>query len=193
MASRITLGHRVFLTLLPMMVLLTVRGTAEVCLMYQLGGRIDKVLQDNYESVAAMEQLKEAADRIDSSLQFMLLTGKLSDPGERTASESKAHADFADHWQRYERALEKKQAHVTVHPEEDRLVDRLKDLTNQYRSQGTDFDQRAASGVIRNEDYEAQAGPQATFVAIKQVADEILQLNQTEMKRASAAARHSAD
>src|SRR5262249_44463844 len=68
----ITLRQRIFLTLLPLVILLTVLGSAGVVLLYRLGGRIDVILRENYDSVLYMERLHEALERIDSSFAFAL-------------------------------------------------------------------------------------------------------------------------
>ena len=47
-------------------------GRAGVVLLYQLGGRADLILRENYASVQAMFRLNEAAERIDSGFQFAL-------------------------------------------------------------------------------------------------------------------------
>ena len=41
-------------------------------LLHRLGGSIDAILRENYDSVIAMERLNEALERIDSSFQFAL-------------------------------------------------------------------------------------------------------------------------
>ncbi len=67
-----SLRSRIFLTLAPLLVLLAVLGSAGAWLLYDLGGRIDVILRENYESVLAMQHLNEALERIDSSFEFAL-------------------------------------------------------------------------------------------------------------------------
>src|SRR5262245_35055319 len=69
---RLSLRSRILLTLVPLLVLLAVLGGAGVVLLYRLGGSIDLILRENYDSVVAMERLNEATERIDSSFQFAL-------------------------------------------------------------------------------------------------------------------------
>ena len=105
-------------------------------LLHQLGGSIDTILRDNYESVVAMQDLKESLERIDSSFQFLLVAQELKDQHERRALETKARTAFAENWQRYAAAFGKEQENVTIHPTEDDLVARLSQQTDHYRRQG---------------------------------------------------------
>ena len=54
-----TLGlrQRIFLTLVPLLLLLAVLGSAGVVLLYQLGNSTGAILRENYDSVIAMERL----------------------------------------------------------------------------------------------------------------------------------------
>ena len=185
--------RRIILTASMLLVLLAVRGTPGMWLLYQLGDRIDAVLRDNYDNVVAMHDLQEGLERIDSSFQSMFIAQGLNDPGDRGALESQARASFEDSWFRYHEALGKKRANITIHPAEDSLVERLTELTRRYHTQGQNFYQRATSGSIRYQDYSGESGPHETFLEIKQVADNILQLHRREMKLAAKAARRDAD
>jgi signal transduction histidine kinase len=158
--------------------------------LHRLGGSIDVILKENYESVLAMQDLKEALERIDSAFQFTLVAQGLKDQRERELLESKARHAFTENWQRYEVALSKEQDNITIHPAEDELVDHLLDATKRYRSQGNAFMQRGKS--ITHQDYYGDAGLLSTFDRIKQVADDILQLNEKEMKKDSDTASRTA-
>ena len=68
----LTLRDRIVLTLVPPVVLLVVLAVAGVVLLSHLGGRIDAILRENYDSIIAVERLNEALERIDSSFQFTL-------------------------------------------------------------------------------------------------------------------------
>lgn len=193
MANGMTLRQRIILTLLPLLVLPGMLGIAGVWLLHQLGGSIGTILRENYYSVLAMQDLKEALERIDSSFQFMLVAHGLSDPQERDALEQKARNAFAENWSRYDAALDNEQANVTIHPAEDDLVSQLAKHTDAYRTQGQEFYRRAASGGIQHLDYYGKGGLYEEFGAIKETADNILQLNQRAMKAASEAASQSAD
>ena len=70
----LSLRHRLVLTIVPLMVLSAVVGATGLVLLHRLGGRIDVILRENYDSVVAMVGLKEALERIDSSHQFALVS-----------------------------------------------------------------------------------------------------------------------
>jgi signal transduction histidine kinase len=173
------------LTLLPLLFLLAGLGTAGVLLLNRLGGSIDVILRENYESVVAMQDLKECLERIDSSFQFMLVARGLKDEKERKALEEKAQQAFEKNWQGYEAALRKEQDNITIHPREDELVEQLENLTRQYRHQGKAFYRQANQGEARHQDYYGKGALYDRFNQVKQVADDILRLNQEEMVLAS--------
>ena len=68
----LTIRDRIFLTLVPLLVLVVALGVAGMILLWRLGGRVDAILRENYDSIIAMEHLNEALERIDSSFQFTL-------------------------------------------------------------------------------------------------------------------------
>ena len=63
---------RIFLGLAPMLILFLGIGLYAVWLFSQLGGRIDVILRENFQSVVAGQQMKESAERMDSGLSFAL-------------------------------------------------------------------------------------------------------------------------
>lgn len=193
MASGITLRQRIILTLLPLFVLPGVLGSSGMWLLHELGGSIGTILRENYNSVLAMQDLKEALERIDSSYQFMLVANGLKDLQERSVLEGKARSAFDDNWMRYDTALTKEQANVTIHPAEDAFVAKLTELTEKYRTNGNRFFEQAGAGSVQHQDYYGEGGLYAMFTEIKQQADDILQLNQHEMKQASDQASRAAD
>ncbi len=188
----ITLRQRILMTLLPVLVLLCVLGGAGVLLLRQLGGSIDVILRENYDSVLAMQDLKESLERIDSAFQFLLVARWMQDPQERDALAKRARQQLNDNWGRFDEAQAKEQANVTIHPTEDRLVEKLAELARRYREQSRAFAERASTGDIRHQDYYGKDGLYDLFLEIKKQSDDILQLNQLEMKRASLVASDSA-
>jgi signal transduction histidine kinase len=170
----LSLRYRILLTLLPLLALLAVLGGTSMVLLQHLGGQIKLILHENYESVVAMEDLKEALERIDSSFQFAL-----------AHREEEAKDQFDRNWPLYDAALDREEHNVTIHPKEDELVARLTALTKQYRSQGKQFYTPGRGAKARDNDYfEETNGLRTTFYAIKNTADEILVLNQDNMVRA---------
>jgi signal transduction histidine kinase len=192
MKSPLTLRQRILLTLLPLVILLAVLGGAGVLLLHSLGGSIDAILRENYESVVAMQDLKECLERIDSSFQFLLVARGLKNEKERKLLEEKARQAFEQNWQGYEAALRKEQDNITIHPREDELVEQLENLTRGYRKQGAAFYQRANQGGVWHQDYYGKEALYDRFNQITKVVDEILQLNQKEMVKASNQASQTA-
>jgi PAS domain S-box-containing protein len=179
----LTLRHRIFFTLLPVLLLLAVVGSAGVALLLRLGNSINEILRENYASVIAMEKLNESLERIDSSFQ-MAMSGR-DDPDLL----QKARAQYAGNWKSYLDELQVEQKNITVEGEGD-LVRQLEALTSEYRSRGDTFFSGSGSETEQREAYYGKpAGLLAMFGQIKQVSGKILRLNQQNMEEAGRRAR----
>lgn len=176
----LSLRYRILLTLLPLLVLLAGLGIAAVALLYQLSGRIDAILHENYDSVIYMERLREALERIDSSYTFAL-----------AGHEEMARKQYAEYWQPYLDNLKLEQGNVTLPGEQDE-VDRLTALTERYRRQGDAYYARAPGSREREEDYFGPGGLLSAFKEIKDSSGNILGMNQKNMEEASEEARQTA-
>ena len=174
----LSLRHRILLTVVPLVALIAVLGTVGLVLLHRLGGRIDVILKENYDSVVAMVDLNEALERIDSSLQFAL------------AGQFEPDA-YVRYWKDYDRSLRAEQANITLPGEQER-VDRLVELTNTYRTEASRF---VAAKPPREADYFGtpdSLGLLQRFREIKAEADAIRQMNQGNMIAASADAKRTA-
>lgn len=176
-----TLRGRILLTLLPLLALMALLGGATIVLLYRLGGRIDGIMRENYDSVIYMERLKEALERIDSSFTFAL-----------AGQEKKAHEQFLQQWEPYTKNLLAEQENITL-PGEKALVDQLGSLTERYRKRGDGFYALPAHDPARQRLYFDSGGLLETFRAIKDTADQILHLNQDHMQQASRGAHKAAE
>lgn len=176
----LTLRNRILLTVIPVLVFVLLCGTAGVVVVHHLGGRIDAILRENYDSVIAMERLNEALERIDSSFQFTL-----------SGQESKAREQFQTNWQTYRENLGFEQGNVTV-PGEQELVEQLTEWTDRYQRQGEAFYARRAEDPQRHKDYFSVPGLLETFTQIKAVSAQIARLNQENMEQASREAKRTA-
>lgn len=176
----LTLQKRIALTLIPLMALLLILGSAGVVLLYRLGTRVDAILRENYDSVIAMERLGDALERIDSSFQFTL-----------AGREAKARAQYEANWVIYRENLRVEQGNITV-PGEEELVDELTALTARYEQLGKAFYARAADDPRRSADYFDADGLLDTFSKIKSVAGRIARINQDNMEEAGRDAHRTA-
>ena len=70
---RLMLRNRIILGLAPIFILLIAMGIYAVSLFAKLGGAVDVILRENFRSVLAAQNMKEAAERMDSSLFFSLV------------------------------------------------------------------------------------------------------------------------
>jgi two-component system, NtrC family, sensor histidine kinase KinB len=179
---KLTFHRRILLTLVPHFAMLAGLGAAGVVLLSQLGGQIDTILRDNYESIVATESLTEALERIDSSFHFTL-----------AGHEEKGRKQYLDNWKRYRTQLEREQKLVFV-PGEAALVERLTALTDRYQHQGDSFF-ASPGNPGRNEAYfgeEGRSGLLTTFREIKDVTGQIISLNRQNMEHANGDARQTA-
>jgi signal transduction histidine kinase len=147
----LSLRSRILMTLLPLLALLALLGGAGIVLLYKLGGRIDLILRENYESVIYMVRLKEAAQKIDASFG-LALNGKVKS----------AHDLFEANWKPYDENLRNEKANITILPGEQELFDELTVLTGRYRAQGTAF-YAHSNDTERKKAYEEKGGLKDTF------------------------------
>src|SRR5262245_49909625 len=98
----VTLRRRILLTLLPLILLLIALGVTAAGLLYQLGGRIEAILHENYDSVLYMERLNEAVGRIDESFLFSL-----------AGRDDLARQQYAEAWPAYDAALRDEEGNIT--------------------------------------------------------------------------------
>jgi signal transduction histidine kinase len=178
----LSLRTRILLTLLPLLALLAVLGGAGYLLLSHLGGRINVILRENFDSVRYMQHLGEAVERIDSSFTFAL-----------AGEQERALKQYQANWKLYRKYLEKEQGNITV-PGERELVRRLTILTDHYRTEGDAF-YKLTTTAARKRAYfgpDGKAGLLVRFTQIKEVAGKILDLNQLNMEQASLQARTTA-
>ncbi len=123
----LTLRRRIFLTLMPLLLLLAGIGIAGIVLLFRLGNSVDAIFRENYVSVIAMERLNEAVERIDSSYQFAL-SGKLD----------QAKQQYRDNWDPYLRNLKREGENITL-PGEGVKYNELERVTAAYKKQGDEF------------------------------------------------------
>jgi NtrC-family two-component system sensor histidine kinase KinB len=139
----------------------------------RLGKSIDVILRENYRSVIACQQMKEALERTDSGILFMLL-----------GYEQEGRALVETNIQHFKTSLEAELNNLTL-PQEPPKAFHLKTLFTQYVEK--------LHGLTGNQ----SPSPQDTyfktllplFQDIKNTADEILHMNQQNMNEANDRAR----
>lgn len=199
-----TLRTRILLSLTPLGVLLVGLAVAGFLLLNRMGGGIDAIMRENYVSVQAMFRLNEATERIDSSFQFAL-----------AGREDAAVQQFEFNWTEFDRQYDVESKNITIHPVEDDLVSRLKELRTDYRERGRKFYALPAGSPERTTAYfgrkvepktpdrvkgirdksdedHGDPGLLGRFKDIKDTSDEILRINQENMEQARDEARSTA-
>jgi PAS domain S-box-containing protein len=167
--------------LLPQLILTAALGIAGVVLLYRLGNSINAILRENYDSVLAMERLREASERIDSSFQFAL---------SKAPVDVRPHAQYEHNWERYWDFLRIEQDNITL-PGEAELVEELSTLSKKYRQQGDAFYHELPEAK-KQEAYFGTDGLLKTFEKIQNVSEKILRLNQANMEEANREAQQTA-
>src|SRR5436305_9259096 len=167
--TKLTLGFVVMLA-----ILLAV-GVESISLLDRLGGAIDVILRENYKSVIACEQMKEALERMDSGALFAL-----------AGEEPRGRALAVQYRPPFDAALKTELGNITLPGEGERaarlqqLYDAYVPVLQQVLAPGLPAGQRRAL-------YFQRLYP--TFQQIKQTADEILQMNERDMVQANDRAR----
>jgi NtrC-family two-component system sensor histidine kinase KinB len=161
-----------------LLVIIIVIGTQSLLHLSRLGASIDVILRENYRSVIACQQMKEALERIDSGTLFVLL-GHAREGGELIRGNQAA----------FEEALQVELSNITL-PAEGEKAARLRDLFRQYQARLAGVVDQDRPVDLRNQAYFAELLP--LFGQIKNQADDILQLNQRNMSDANDRARRSA-
>ncbi|HSS48604.1 MAG TPA: HAMP domain-containing protein, partial [Thermoanaerobaculia bacterium] len=171
------LGLRTKLTLgfVLLLALLIAVGVQSISLLADLGGSIDVILRENYRSVIASEQMKEALERMDSGALFALA----GEPQQGLAIVGQNRPRFAA-------ALKTELGNITLPGERER-AQRLSQLFTSYVPVLERVLDPNVSLAERRGLYFRQLFP--IFQQIKGTADEVLNLNQQNMVDANDRAR----
>jgi NtrC-family two-component system sensor histidine kinase KinB len=173
------LRQKISLGFSALLIIIIVIGTQSILHLSKLGVSIDVILRENYRSVIACQQMKEALERIDSGTLFVLL-GHTREGNELVRNNQAA----------FEKSLQVALSNITL-PAEGEKAARLRDLFRQYETLLKGVVDPAQPTDLRNQAYFTYLLP--LFGQIKNQADEILQLNQQNMSDANNRARRSAE
>jgi len=143
-----------------------------------LGESIDVILRENYRSVVACQNMKEALERIDSGILNMLSDNWI-------LGDSLIHNNLVV----FEKALENEKNNITL-PGEQVLVDTLSQEVSSYFAIVDSIKDSRLTIVDRKALYYSRALP--LFLKTKDQAQKILVLNQDNMNQANNIARKQA-
>jgi two-component system, NtrC family, sensor histidine kinase KinB len=161
-----------------LLLIILIIGGQSIVQFQELGQSVDVILRENYQSVVACQEMKEALERMDSGILFVLLG--YDEEGRKLIRTNEG---------RFEKALKVELGNITV-PGEGEKATALKDLFARYRT--------ALHGVMEPSPIQkTRLGlffreVQPLFQQAKETADEILRMNQNNMNEANEKARRQA-
>ena len=161
-----------------LLVIIAAIGIHNITRITALGQSIDVILRENYRSVIACQEMKEALERMDSGAVFVLL-----------GAEQKGNEQIAQNDARFEKALQVELGNITL-PGEGEKAERLKQLFGQFRSDIKVMGNPAFGREARRKAYFDDLLP--LFQRMKDTADDILRMNQENMVAMDARARRQA-
>ncbi len=161
-----------------LLIVILIIGFQSIALLTELGDSIDVILRENYRSVIASQDMKEALERVDSGILFVLL-GYEHEGSELITENTKA----------FRSALKVELNNITL-PGEGEKAERLRQLFEQYTAALEDANNRGLTQTLRRETYFSRLLP--LFEQIKTTADQILHMNQQNMSDANQQARQTA-
>ena len=154
-----------------LLAVIVIIGLESVSLLSELGGSIDVILQENYRSVIACQEMKEALDRMDRGMLFLLLG--YQHQGTNLITKNKAA---------FQKALDLELQNITIEGEAERAT-HLQELFKQFTQAIDSATQQEGSTNGMRESYFSSLLP--LFQQIKTTDDEIQDMNQRNMTDAN--------
>jgi NtrC-family two-component system sensor histidine kinase KinB len=161
--------RRILLWFCPILILFLGVGLYAVLLFNRLGGSINVILRENYESVLAGQQMKESSERMDSGLSFAL-----------AGEEKRGHDLFNENVPIFQESLKKELNNITL-PGEGETADKIKEAESRYQALARSF-WETSDPDSRRKMYFSELLP--LFTEIKNNAQEIIRMNQENMVQA---------
>jgi signal transduction histidine kinase len=161
-----------------LLLIILIIGIQSIVHLTKLGESIDVILRENYRSVIACQQMKEALERMDSGILFKLL-GYTEKGNELIRKNELA----------FEMALEVELHNITL-PGEGERASHLQALFGKYKTTLKGVEDSKTPITLRRNAYFTDLFP--LFLQIKDTASEILRMNQQNMSDANDLARNSA-
>lgn len=166
--------RRILIGLAPIFVLIIAMGAYAVLLFSNLGNRVDVILRENFRSVLAGQQMKEASERMDSALFFSLI-----------GEESRGRDLYEKNLPLFEEGLKTELGNITL-AGEGAMADSIRTLHDEYVRKADVF-WRTADLATRRQMYFGEMLP--TFTRIKDAAQKVIDMNEANMVEADRAAR----
>ncbi len=170
-----TLNRRLLIGIAPVLVIFLGLGLYAIFLFTKLGSAIDVILRENYQSVVAAQNMKEAAEKMNTGLLLRL-------NGQEAAGQALFH-QFDPVFEQYSEV----EAHNITLPGEGDLEAAIKRLHGDYLAAAAKFDSLNSADPARRALYFGQLLPISEEV--EKTADRILEVNQQNMLEADRAAR----
>ncbi len=172
--SQLLFSHLLLVGLMVAVMLVSVAG------FFRLGRSVDRILKDNYKSVVAAQNMKEALERQDSSATFFL-AGQVE----------RARKQYEENRPRFEAAYQIEATNVTEAGEQS-IADDLGQLYGTYRRdlERLLYAKPPLPAMEARALYFKTLEPQ--FVRMKQRSQDVLDLNQAAIVRADERAREEA-
>jgi len=164
---------RIFLSLLPMLMLFIGIGLYGVWLFAELGER--GIFRENFRSVLASQQMTESAERMNSALSVALI-----------GEQERGRKLFDENIPVFKENLERALGNITL-PGEGAIAEKIRDDEQRYQALAKTFWGTADSEVIRRTMYFSDLLP--LFTEIKNNTQEIIRMNQENMVQANRSAR----
>jgi len=161
-----------------LLVIILIIGVQSIIYLTKLGESIDVILRENYRSVLACQQMKEALERIDSGILFELLG--YTQKGDELIRKNELA---------FEMALQVELNNITI-PGEGEKARHLQNLFGQYRAVLKKVENTKVPMKVRRDAYFADLF--LLFLQIKETAGEILRMNQQNMSDMNDMARNRA-
>ncbi|MBI2422678.1 MAG: HAMP domain-containing protein [Candidatus Hydrogenedentes bacterium] len=175
----LSIRHKLILASATLLLCVAFLGAAIMAQITSLSRAIDVILRENYRSVVACQQLKEALERIDSGLLYGL-AGR-EEEGQKLLDEYRPA---------FEAALQIELNNITL-PGEHEKAAQIQGLFSKYTASLADVMNPDASMEARQAAYFTSVQPR--FQRIKDLAQEVLEMNQANMTGANDAARRMGD
>ena len=172
----IGLRQKLYLGFGGLLLIILIIGIQSIIHLTKLGESINVILRENYRSVIACQQMKEALERMDSAILFELLG--YTEKGNEIIRKNELAVEMA---------LQVELNNITV-PGEGEKANHLQNLFGQYRTVLKKIEDSRVPMNVRRNGYFSDLFP--LFLQIKDTAGEILRMNQQNMSDANALGRN---